>query len=136
MSGGIFVPMLKQFRCWYVMKFMEVSPSVIFDIDFLHQTIFNEKDVATMYKDSLALGGSVFSYVASTGQNQFKWERLMDLEEALDIKSKLKPPQSTYTSTGEESEAGRPEKNPEDRSSVTNDQRDKGVDKSRSKAEK
>ena len=42
----------------------------------------------------------------------------------------LKAPQSTYTTTGEESESGRPEKEENEASDITNEQKEKGITKS------
>ena len=133
MTGGIFTTVLAQFRRWYVMRFMEISPSIIFDIEFLPITKFNEKDISTQYKDALSMGGSWFYYSASIGINQFKFARINSLEEKLCVKDTLRPPQTSYTTNNETSESGRPTKNPEDRSDTTNTQIDKGIDKSRAK---
>ena len=135
MSLGVFTPIVAQFRRWYVSKFMEVSPSVIFDIDFLPITVFNEKDISSGYKEMLSMGGSVFYYASSIGINQFKFTNIIDFEESLGIKQKLVPPQTSYTTTGETEEAGRPEKDESETSDITKDQKDKGVDKSRARAE-
>ena len=134
MSRGVFNTILSQFRNWYRMRFATLYSGVLFDIDFLNVTVFNEKDISTLYKDALSLGGSVFYYMSSIGINQWKFERSLDLEDALGIKSRLVPPQTSYT-TSSNGDSGRPENAPEDRSDVTNDQVDKGTDKSRAKAE-
>jgi hypothetical protein len=136
MSGGIFTPILAQFRRWYVSKFMEVSPSTIFDIDFLPITVFNEKDISAEYKEMLAMGGSVFYYSSSIGINQFKFTQMMDFEESVGIKQELVPPQTSYTTTGGEGESGRPEKDESETADITKQQKDKAVDKTRAKAEK
>ena len=130
MTGGMFESLLAQFRRWYVSRFAEVSPSVIFDIKFLPVTVMNEKDMVSMYKEQFSLGGSTFFYMASLGISQFNLNNVLSLEEALGIKDMLKAPQSTYTTTGSESESGRPEKEPSERSEIRNDQVDKGIDKS------
>ena len=130
MTGGMFESLLAQFRRWYVSRFAEVSPSVIFDIKFLPVTVMNEKDMVSMYKEQFSLGGSTFFYMASLGISQFNLNNILSLEEALGIKDMLKAPQSTYTTTGEESESGRPEKEEDEASDITNDQKEKGITKS------
>ena len=134
MSRGVFNVILSQFRRWYVMRFATLFPKTLFDIDFLNATVFNEKDISTLYKDALSLGGSVLYYMSSIGANQWRFARTMELEDALGIKNMLMPPSTSYTTNGDES--GRPEKAPEDRSDITNDQVDKGTDKDRAKSEK
>ena len=133
MTAGVFTPMLKQFRCWYLSRFIEISPSVIFDISFLQQTQMNEKEVSDRYKEAFSLGGSAFYYMSSIGINQFLFKNTLELEDSLGIKEMLIPPQSTYTTTGEESKSGRPEQEPSERSEIRNDQVDKGIDKSAGK---
>ena len=132
MTEGIFDIMLAQYKNWYFKKMGEISTGkVLFDIDFLPITCFNEKDKVSIYKDQLTLvGGSVFYYFASIGINQFEIASLLSYENELGIKDMLKAPESTYTKS-DKGEAGKPEKDDDEKADSTLTQKDNGVDKSR-----
>ncbi len=134
MTEGIFDTILGQFKNWYFKKLNEVSTGkVVFDIDFLPITCFNEKDKITIYKEQFTFGGSMFYYFASMGINQFEIASLLSYENGLKVKDLLIVPQSSYTQTGDinKGQAGKPNKDDGDVTDTTLTQRDNGIDKSR-----
>ena len=135
MTEGIFDIVLAQYKNWYFKKLGEYAAGkVIFDIDFLPITCFNEKEKVAIYKDQLTLvGGSVFYYFASIGINQFEIASLLSYENDLGIKDMLKAPESTYTKTSKEG-AGTPPKDDKDKADSTITQQNNGVNKSRAGA--
>ena len=131
MTEGIFDIVLAQYKNWYFKKLGEVSTGkVLFDIDFLPITCFNEKDKTAIYKDQFTLGGSALYYFASIGINQFEIASLLSYEKELGIKDMLEPPQSSYTTSGKDG-AGKPPKEDDEKADSTLTQQNNGVDKSR-----
>jgi hypothetical protein len=132
MSEGIFDIILSQYKNWYFKKLGEISAGkIVFDIDFITITCFNEKDKIGIYKEQFSLGGSAFYYFAAIGINQFEIASLLAFENELGIKGMLEPPQSTYTTSGEDKSVGAIEKDDEDKADSTLIQQDNGVDQSR-----
>lgn len=135
MTGGIFDIVLAQYRNWYFKKFNEISTGkVLFDIDFIPITCFNEEKMIGIYKEQFTLGGSAFYYFSAIGINQFEIASLLSYENELGFKDMLQPPQSAYNPTGD-NKSGRPPKNDEDKADSTLDQQNNGVDKSRTVVE-
>lgn len=131
MTEGIFDIVLAQYKNWYFKKLGEIpTGKVLFDIDFLPITCFNEKDKTAIYKDQFTLGGSALYYFASIGINQFEIASLLSYEKELGIKDMLEPPQISYTTSTKDG-AGKPEKDDDEKADSTLTQKDNGVDKSR-----
>lgn len=135
MTGGIFDIVLAQYRNWYFKKFNEISTGkILFDIDFIPITCFNEEKMIGIYKEQFSLGGSGFYYFSALGINQFEITSLLSYENELGFKDMLKPPQSTYTTSSSDG-AGKPPKDDEDKADSTLTQQNNGVDKSRAEVD-
>lgn len=128
-------PLLGQHEQWYRTRFASIitSKDVAFELQFLGVTIFNEKDKVATLKELATLGYSKLAPVVAAGMKQHTFVNLLDYENSfLKLGEKMKPVQTSYTSTGEESLTIEEDK---EVSPVTEIQQDREVDKDRGKVQ-
>lgn len=94
--------------------FMKANGFEDYIFTFHRQSYFNKDDFAQHTKEFATLGGSAMDYYTSRNMTPFEAYNKILTEQALDIKAKMKPLQSSYTMSSSSSDGGAPEKAVED----------------------
>lgn len=85
-----------------------------FELEIFDQTRYNEADFVQMKKEAATLGGSAIDYLCSLGDTPWiAWNKIR-FENASKIKEQMIPLMNSYTMSGSNQKAGRPEMPEED----------------------
>lgn len=74
----------------------------------LPNTIYNRDDARKTTSAEMAYGGSVFAFFSSCGYTPLQSMNIVNMENAMGIKSIITPIATSHTQSGSESESGRP----------------------------
>lgn len=134
MLSGIFDGIVSQFINWYTKKINTISGGTVWRFNVLDITCFNEKEKVGFYKDQLATAnGSWFVAMSAMGIPQFTAYNMIKFENELGLKDELKPLVTSYTSSANSDDTGRPES--DTKSDETIAKIDKGQDVNRATRE-
>ena len=112
-DSGFVYGLYRQFERW-MNRFIKIrrynKPAFKFFFYLLDITIFNRKDVTTRYKDAIALGTTVIDkYLATLDMTPSRvLGSYITHESIFDFRSHFIPLQTSYNSSGESGNAGRP----------------------------
>jgi hypothetical protein len=112
-DAGFIYGLYRQFERW-MNRFIKVrkynKPSFKFFFSLLDITIFNRKDVTTRYKDAIALGIPVIDkYISALDLTPSRTLGAYAVHESIfDFRNHCIPLQTSYNSSSEENEGGRP----------------------------
>ena len=106
--------LLDQFKTWYELRFKTLvgqNKKFSFGIMFPPITVFNRKDMATLYMNASSQGYPTrLLAMVTLGIHQTDVDALLRYEnELLELPIRMIPTQSSYTLGGEDEEGGRPE---------------------------
>lgn len=114
-------------------RFLKLQPGTIkFKITFLPVTVYNQDDMASIYRNSAAFGIGISHYMATIGVPPTDIEGLTYIEsDVLDFHNKLKPLSNTYMGGASENEPGRPSKDDDDLTDEGENTRESGANENR-----
>ena len=112
-DAGFIYGLYRQFERW-CNRWIKIrkynKPTFKFFFYLLDMTIFNKKDVTTMYKDSISMGATVIDkYMASLGMTPSRQlGSYITHENIFDFRNHFIPLQTSYNSSIDNNENGRP----------------------------
>ena len=89
----------------YEIKNKKKNP--MWKVEMLRNTYFNKKDITSMCRDNLAIGGSKMMFLASLGHTPLTGLSMMIWESQMNMNQYFNPVESSYNSSSEE-DNGRP----------------------------
>ena len=90
----------------YEIKNKKKNP--MWKVEMLRNTYFNKKDITSMCRDNLAIGGSKMMFLASLGHTPLTGLSMMIWESQMNMNQYFNPVESSYNSSSSEEDNGRP----------------------------